>query len=184
MTSTKIIAIVGMAGSGKSESCIFLSSLKIPVLRFGDQTDTGLKELGLKRNEKNERQYREGLRKDLGMAAYAIKIKPRIQNLIKQKKPEFIVLDGLYSWEEYEYLKKSFPNLILLAIYSRPKIRQERLNKRKVRPLNPKQAVERDMAEIVNSNKGGPIAFCDYLILNEADINTLQQELKNFISSL
>ena len=58
-----LIAIVGMPGSGKSVAADFFRSKQIPVLRFGDQTDIGLKELGLDINEKNERMYRERIRK-------------------------------------------------------------------------------------------------------------------------
>lgn len=181
---TKIIAVVGMAGSGKSESCLYFASRGIPILRFGDQTDIGLKELGLERNEKNERQYRENLRKELGMAAYAVKIKPRIVEVIRRQKPKLVVLDGLYSWEEYIFLKQSFPELLLLAIYARPKIRHQRLNARKVRPLTFRQAKERDMAEIINSNKGGPIAFCDDLIVNESNRRDLNQKLARVVDSL
>ncbi len=176
-----IIAVVGMAGAGKSESCTFFKEKGFSVLRFGDQTDIGLKELGLERNEDNERKYRENLRKELGMSAYAIKIIPRIEALKKKKNNHKIVLDGLYSWEEYVILKKKYPELLLLCIYCRPKIRYERLLLRKVRPLNSKKARERDIAEIVNSHKGGPIAFCDYLAVNEGSVKDLYKELNIFL---
>jgi len=44
------------------------------------------------------------IRKELGMSAMAIKIKPRINKALKKNSK--IILDGLYSWEEYFYLKK------------------------------------------------------------------------------
>ena len=48
------------------------------------------------------------------MGAYAIKAKPKIDELLN--KNECIVIDGLYSWEEYTYLKKHFPFLKLILI--------------------------------------------------------------------
>lgn len=178
MRST-LIAIVGMPGSGKSIAADFFRAKGIPVLRFGDQTDIGLKEQGLPLTEENERRYREQIRKELGMAAMAIKIEPRIRTAAKQH--ETIVLDGLYSWEEYLYLKGKFLHLTLLCIYASPKMRYERLSSRLVRPLTRAEAIGRDTAEIEHLNKGGPIAMADYVINNEGTREHLEHELESFI---
>ncbi|MEK7060844.1 MAG: AAA family ATPase [Patescibacteria group bacterium] len=163
-TPFHLIGLVGMPGAGKSVAADFFKQRNIPVLRFGDQTDIGLKEHNLSRNEKNERWYREKLRADLGMAAMAIKIEPRI--IEESRKGNRIVLDGLYSWEEYVYLKRRFPQLILLCVYASPDVRYKRLMIRKVRPLTIEEARTRDRAEIENLHKGGPIAIADYLVMN------------------
>lgn len=180
--STKIIAIVGMPGSGKSVAADFFKSKHIPVLRFGDQTDLGLAELGLPRTESNERTYREKLRQDLGMAAMAIKIEPRIRDSAKQS--EIIVLDGLYSWEEYVYLKNKFPQLVLLCIYASPSVRHKRLATRPVRPLTQREAQSRDVAEIEHLNKGGPIAVADFLIQNEGDQASFTRALEQLYAHI
>jgi len=93
-----IVALVGMPGSGKTSAADFFQKNGFAVLRFGDQTDIGLKKMGLPINEKNEKMYREKIRKELGMSAMAIKIKPRINKALKKNSK--IILDGLYSWEE------------------------------------------------------------------------------------
>lgn len=178
----KLLAIVGMPGAGKSVAADFFKTKGIPILRFGDQTDIGLKEFGLEKNEKNERWYREKLREDLGMAAMAIKIEPRI--LETAKTHDTIILDGLYSWEEYIVLKKKFPMLTLLCIYASPKIRRERLKHRAVRPLSEEESRSRDIAELENLNKGGPIAVADYLISNESDEEAFNKELERFFVTL
>lgn len=163
----ELIAIVGMPGAGKTLVADFFRNKGIPVLRFGDQTDIGLKELGLPLNEKNERMYREQIRKELGMAAMAIKIEPRIFSAAKEHST--IVLDGLYSWEEYTYLIRKFPHLQLLCVYAPPETRYKRLSKRPIRPLVHDVARSRDIAEIENLNKGGPIAIADYMVVNETN---------------
>lgn len=178
----KIIAIVGMPGAGKTVAADFFRNKKIPVLRFGDQVDIGLKELGLPKNETNERWYREQIRQELGMAAMAKKIEPRIKAIENNHK--IIVLDGLYSWEEFKYLKEKYFKLVLLCIYARPEIRYLRLEKRLVRPLTENEAKSRDIAEIEKLNKGGPIALADRLIINEAKEAVLEKELQNFYRSL
>lgn len=180
--SFKLIAIVGMPGAGKSLVADFFRTKGIPVLRFGDQTDIGLKEMGLPLNEKNERVYRESLRKELGMAAMAIKIEPRILSAAKDH--NLIVLDGLYSWEEYTFLTKRFSRLSLLCIYAPPEIRYERLSRRPVRPLTHDEAKSRDIAEIENLNKGGPIARADYMIINEGTEEEFRKQLETYHSLL
>lgn len=177
-----IVAIVGMAGSGKSVASEFFRSKGVPVLRFGDQTDIELKEAGLPPTEANERAYREKIRAELGMAAMAIKIEPRIIEAAKDH--NFIVLDGLYSWEEYVYLKDKFFQLILLCMWAPPEVRYKRLTMRPVRPLTKEEAKNRDVAEIEHLNKGGPIAMADYLIANTANEKMLLGELSSFYSSL
>lgn len=178
----KLIAIVGMPGAGKSIAADFFRGKGLPVLRFGDQTDIGLKELGLPLTEVNERKYRENLRAELGMAAMAIKIEPRIRKALEES--NIVVLDGLYSWEENVYLKEKFPSIELLCIYARPETRYERLGRRPVRRLGRKEAEGRDYAEIENLNKGGPIALADYLIINEGTEDEFRGHLEAYYSSL
>ncbi|MDZ7586667.1 MAG: AAA family ATPase [Patescibacteria group bacterium] len=177
-----IIAVVGMPGSGKSLACDYFKSQGYPVLRFGDTTDLGLKSQGLPLTPDNERHYRESLRKELGMAAYALKIEPRLKKTFRsgssfRSGAECIILDGLYSWEEYIYLKPKFPQLKLLAIYAPPALRRQRLAKRFIRPLSAAKTKQRDIAEIENLHKAGPIAIADYLIVNAGSITAFHQEL-------
>lgn len=178
-----ILAIVGMAGAGKSEACAYLASKGFSVLRFGDETDRGLRLQGLSLKEENERVYREKLRQELGMAAYAIKIEPRIRQQLSTSKVKSIILDGLYSWEEYVYLQPRFPELKLVAIYARPEVRYQRLAKRQIRPLNAEQARVRDFAEIEKTHKAGPIAIADILIDNNGDLDSLHDQLDKFVSN-
>ncbi len=173
-----IIAIVGMAGAGKTEAASFFEKKGFSVLRFGAVVDEGIKEEGLPWTPDNNIYYREKIRQELGMAAVAIKMLPKIEDvLIKNEK---IILDGLYSWEEYIYLMQKIPNLILLCIYANPRIRYERLAARKERKFNTTQARERDIDEIEKANKGGPIAISDYLIKNETTREYLYAELEKF----
>ena len=60
----KIICIVGMPGSGKSVVADELVKNSFAFLRFGQITLDIVKERGLKPIEKNEREVREGLRKE------------------------------------------------------------------------------------------------------------------------
>lgn len=176
----QIIAVVGMPGAGKTTACDFFRKKQIPVLRFGDETDLGLKELGKELTEENERWYREKLRSEWGMGAYARKIKPRLDKALKTN--SLVILDGLYSWEEYEYLKNFYENLFLLCIFASPRVRYKRLLERKIRSLKIKEARQRDIAELINLHKGPPIALADYLIVNESAVGKLNQALKELFA--
>ncbi|MFH1648066.1 MAG: hypothetical protein ABID71_10500 [Chloroflexota bacterium] len=74
----KVVSIVGMTGSGKSEVARLFRAKGFAVVRFGDITDEEVKKLCLELNEATERQVREFLREKYGMAAYALLNLPRI----------------------------------------------------------------------------------------------------------
>jgi dephospho-CoA kinase len=178
----KVVAVVGMTGSGKSEVARQFEKSGYIRIRFGDITDEEVRKRGLKLNEGNERQVREQLRKEHGMAVYAKLNLPRIDKALNTSN---VVIDGLYSWEEFTLLKEYYiDKLILVAVYTSPATRYTRLTGRRIRPLTVREAVARDKAEIENLNKGGPIAIADYTINNESTLDRLTEETKRIIESL
>jgi len=176
----KIIALVGLCGSGKSIVCDHLIKSYSKVY-FGGLTMEKLKEEGLDVNETNEKMMREKLRKEHGMAAYAIIAMPKIEKLISEEKD--VLIDGLYSWSEYKILKEKFPNMITIAVFTPLHLRYSRLAKRKVRPLTKEEIDGRDQSEIENIEKGGPIAKADYTLVNDDSyeqlISKVEEVLKN-----
>ena len=184
MNNTKtILAFVGMPGAGKSEATQYLFKKNIPFVRFGSFTEVAIKEAGLPLNTENERVFRQKIREELGMGAYAIKAKPKIDELLN--KNECIVIDGLYSWEEYTYLKRYFPFLKLILIFAEPQIRYKRLAERKVRPVALEKAYLRDVSELESLNKGGPIALADFCIINNEDnISILYKNIEEILNRL
>jgi len=116
------------------------------------------------------------------MAAYARLNLPRIDEASKYSN---VVIDGLYSWEEYTFLKDYCgENLYLVAVWVSPGTRYARLTGRLDRPLTLEEAANRDRAEIENINKGGPIAMADFTIINESSLEDLRKKTKRIISKL
>ncbi|MBI4188186.1 MAG: dephospho-CoA kinase, partial [Chloroflexi bacterium] len=117
-----------------------------------------------------------------GMAAYAKLNLPAIDS---SRKETDVVIDGLYSWEEYTSLKDYYgEDLFTVAIWSSPKTRYARLSSRSQRPLTPEEAAGRDRTEIEHINKGGPIAMANFTIINESSLADLRRETKTIISRI
>ena len=182
MVAMKVVAIVGMAGAGKSEVARVFQDQGFTRIRFGDVTDEEIKKRGLELTEKNERYIRELLRQEYGMAAYAKLNLPRIDSALKGGD---VVIDGLYSWEEYISLKAYYgKDFYVVTVWSSPKTRYTLLTHRADRRLTLEEAASRDKAELENSNKGGPIAMADFTIINESSSKDLQKETERIIARL
>lgn len=178
----KIVALVGMAGAGKSEVARIFEQSGYVRIRFGDITDREVEKRGLRLNETSERFVREALRTEHGMAAYAKLSIPDIDRALERAN---VVVDGMYSWEEYLLLKKQYPdNLSIVAVWASPRKRYFRLSVRDVRPLSRKEAEARDKSEIENLNKGGPIAMADFTLKNESTLSNLRRQAQKLIERL
>jgi len=178
----KMVSVVGMAGSGKSEVASVFEGDGFVRVRFGDITDEEVARRGWELNEENERRVRELLRKEHGMAAYAKLNLPRIDCLLKRTD---VVVDGLYSWAEYSLFRKYYgERFVVVAVYASPETRYRRLVERVVRGLTRDEAASRDVAEIEKLDKGGPIAMADFILVNESSIEKLIRQTERLIAEL
>ncbi len=181
-----IFAIVGMPGSGKSTVADYLKSRGLGFVKFGRITLDEVKRRGLEPTEENERIIREELRENHGMGCYAVLNIPKIDELSGKGD---VVIDGLYSWEEYIELKKKYGDgLFVIAVYTPPKVRYNRLAKRPSdypdvgdRKFTEEDVRKRDYSEIEKINKGGPIAMADYTIVNTGTKEELLSEVEKII---
>jgi len=184
----KLFCIVGMTGSGKSVVSDYLVKKGFGFLRFGQITLDIVKEKGLEPTEENERPIREQIRKEHGPGAYAQLNIPKFDELLKKGN---VVGDGMYSWPEYKILKEKYKeNFFVIAIFASPKLRYERLEKRKLlqsdidlrhRVATKEQAKARDYAEIENIEKGGPIAMADFTIINITSLDKLYKKVEEIL---
>lgn len=174
----KIVAIVGMCGSGKSIASKYFEDLGYKNVYFGGVTMDKLKEAGLEVTPENEKMMREKLRRELGMGAYAKVLLPRILDLSKDYD---VVLDGLYSWSELKILEEEF-DMRTIAIVCDKNLRYDRLSKRDVRPFNNEEAKKRDITEIENIEKAGPIAYADYFIYNNGSMEEYYKRLDEIMN--
>ena len=175
----KIIAVVGMSGSGKSVVVDYLTEKGFPKVYFGGMIYKEMKRRGIEitADGESEKRFREMIRETEGKDGVVKQVIEEAKNLINAGQKR-IVLDGLYSWTEYKILKKEFPGqLTVLAVVVPKALRHFRVGKRPERPFNTKEIQERDRSEVENLEKGGPIAMADYYVLNDESVAKLHDDI-------
>ena len=178
-----IIAFVGLAGSGKTEAVHYLSkNHKLPIVSFSEVINSYVESHNLEHTEKIHSKLRREFRKKYGMASMAILRRDEIAQQLK--KNVVVLVEGLYSWEEYLYLKQEFPHVrvILVAIWARKELRWERTGRREYR--NGLRGPERDINELEQINKGPPIAFADHLVINSFSLSEFHDKLDEVYRSI
>ncbi|MDD5616392.1 MAG: dephospho-CoA kinase [Candidatus Methanoperedens sp.] len=123
----KLIAFVGMPGSGKSEASTVARSMKIPVVSMGDVVREEAAKRGLPSTDENIGGIGTELRKNEGMDAISKRCVPKI----RAHETDVVVIDGTRNIEEVNYFKKQFGiDFKLIAINAPFDLRFERVKKR------------------------------------------------------
>ena len=175
--NVKIVAFVGLTGSGKSSAVEYLTAKGYPKVYFGGVVLDAMEKAHLEHTEANEQTFREELREREGKDFVVNRIVTQIENLIDAGQHR-IVADGIYTWTEYKIMKRAFPGeLTVVAVVTPKHLRHHRLTQRPIRPLTDTEANPRDWAEIENLEKGGPIAIADHYIINNGDLDHFHQQI-------
>ena len=186
MDNVKIIAIVGMSGSGKSVVVDHLIKKGYPKVYFGGMIYKEMEKRGIPRTEdgESEKKFREEIREKEGKDWVVNQVIKETKDLINAGQKR-IILDGVYSWTEYKILKKEFPkNLYFVAVVVDKKLRYDRVSIRPDRPFDSTAIRERDRSELENLEKGGPIAAADYYILNNGTIKEAEDRLDDILKEI
>jgi dephospho-CoA kinase len=180
----KIIALVGLTGSGKSTAVDYLTEKGHPKVYFGGIVLDEVQRRGLELTQENEQPVREELREKEGKDFIVKRIISQIHDLVDAGQHK-IVADGLYTWTEYKALKHEFPGELTVVAVAAPKhIRKQRMANREVRPLSSEQVDQRDWAEIENIEKGGPIAIADYFVHNDGSSKKLFEQIDSICKTI
>jgi dephospho-CoA kinase len=187
MNDKKIIAFVGMPGAGKGTCTDYLAdTFGWPLLHFGNMMYAEVQRRGLD-NVKDEKFVREDMRQKEGPAVIAKMIAREADKFLSEGKTR-IVLDGLYSWSEYKYLREKYgDDLLVIAVAAPRKVRYQRILERKDSHRNytdVQQIIDRETAEIENLEKGGPIANADYTIINDTTTEEMLAKLDAILENL
>lgn len=182
--NVKIIAFVGLAGSGKTTAAEYLTSKGYPKVNFDSIVLETMKSHGIEDTAENEKHFREELRATNSDDFVVNIISSQIHDLINAGQ-HHIIVDGLYSWTEYKALKHEFSGeLTVVAVVAPKRLRHRRLTARPVRPLSQYEADQRDWSDIGNLEKGGPIAIADHFIMNDSSAEKLHEQVENILGEI
>ena len=172
----KIIAIVGLPGVGKTDATDFFKKQGIPSISFGRVINEYIEDNRLPHVEKTHKKVRLELRQKHGMAALAVLNEGKIKKALKDNM--IIVIDGMRSWQEYQYLKKAFPKvkIYILAVFADKDLRWARSIKRSHR--NKLYGEERDLDELIGVNMAPTIAYADFLVKNNFSVEDFHDKLE------
>lgn len=186
MQKNRIIAFVGMPGSGKGTCTDYLhQKYGYPVVHFGNMVYEEVQRRGLD-NVKDEKFVREDMRAKEGPAVMAKHATLKARQHFEDG-AETVVFDGLYSWSELKYLSEEFGDdaLTIIAVAAPRQERYKRIlsrNDAHRKYTSTDQIRDRDIAEIENLEKGGPIAFADYTLVNDESPEDMLRKLDAIIA--
>ncbi len=170
-----IIAVVGMPGSGKTEAAEYFKTLGLPVVRFSHIVNSLIEKRKLPHTLEVHHQVRQELRDKYGYEAIELLSKKDLEKELK--KNNLVVIEGMRSWEEFEYIKKQFQKarIYILALYADKQKRYDRIAKRKER--KDLRGEERDVDELIQTHMGPTIAFADFVVKNNFSLEELHDKL-------
>ena len=181
---TNLIAFVGLPGAGKTTATDYVTSKGYPKVYFGGIIYSEMDKAGLAHTAENERSFRVDIRQKEGPDFAAKRINQQIHNLIDAGQHK-IVIDGLYSWDEYKCMKHEFPGeLAVIAVVAPRRIRHRRLAVRPNRPLTEAESNQRDWSEIEDIQKGGPIAIADHYVINNGEFDKLYKQIDQVLNDI
>ena len=122
----KVLAVVGMPGSGKGEFSIIAEDMGIPVVVMGDVIREEVKKLGLPPTDESMGIVARTLREKHGLAAIAHVCVPVITGL----QADIVLVDGVRGDAEVALFSESFPDFSLVSIDAPLSTRFTRLSER------------------------------------------------------
>ncbi|QOJ79623.1 flagellar hook-basal body complex protein FliE [Infirmifilum lucidum] len=178
----KLILVTGMPGSGKSIFGEVARKVGIPVVNMGDIVREAARRKGLEVTDSNLAKIAVELRERYGGAAVA--------TLALEKAcrtgSSVVVIEGLRSLEELDFLRSHAREYIIIAFHASPKTRFERLKMRGRRddPSNWEEFERRDRREL-SFGVGSVIALADTVIVNEnVSVEELRRRVERIINEI
>lgn len=172
----KILAIVGLPGSGKTTAIEAISDLGI-VVTMGDVVRDEAKRMNIEPSGRNLGEIAQQMRKKKGLGIIAKKC----VDIIKKKKDDIIIIDGIRSLSEVNIFRE-FWKFPIIAVLVDEKKRLKRLFKRSRSddPKNLEELKERDNREL-NFGLDEVLEEADYKIYNNSTIDDIKKKTRDVV---
>ena len=173
----RIMGVSGLAGSGKSFVSELAAERGAMIISMGDI----IREEAKKRGESTG-QTAENLRKEHGQYIVAELTIKKIKKIIEDGFDSSIVVEGIRSPHEVELFKESFSDFVILSIFANQEIRFERIKARQREDdaSNFDEFKIREDREL-NFGIGDVVSLSDKIIVNESDIDSYCDEIREFL---
>lgn len=176
----KVMGISGMPGSGKSIVSDIAVEKGAIIVSMGDI----VREEAKKRGE-SSKETAKNLRAEHGQYIVSELTIKKIKQLQDEGIENTIIVEGIRSHHEVEMFKENFDNFIILSVFANPCLRFERLKKRMREDDSQEYSgfKKRDENEL-GFGIGTVIALSDKLIINESDIESFADEIKEYFNEI
>jgi dephospho-CoA kinase len=175
----KLIAVTGMPGSGKEELVKIAIEQGIKVVRMGDVVRAEIKNRDLDLTDINIGKIASEEREKQGPGIWAKRTLPLV-------KGEIVLIDGVRSESELKIFKNAFgKNIEVVCVHASPKIRYERIKKRKRKDatMTWEEFSKRDEREL-GWGLDKAISLCNHTIVNEGSLEDYHKTVKKLLKTL
>lgn len=176
----RVVAIVGLPGSGKSEAATVARENDIPVVTMGDVVREVCRSRGLELTEDNMGEVATDLREQDGLAAVAERSIPLIKENLE--KNDVVLVDGIRGVAEVERFEDAFGDAFCLVSVEVPF--ETRLERIRERGRDPTAEADEDLRERDERERGYGLSEAmeraDVVLTNTgslADFRTLVEQV-------
>ncbi|WP_435098941.1 AAA family ATPase [Halarchaeum sp. P4] len=178
----KVIGIVGLPGSGKSEAASVAEELGVPVVTMGDVIRRECEARGLD-PATHHGEVAQALREEGGPAAIADASLPVIEDALGES--EVVLVDGIRSDAEVERFEEAFgDDFLLVNVHAPFEVRRERVGERG-RDASKEEGGEglreRDEREL-GFGMGAAIEAADLTIENTDTLESFHEKVRDLLT--
>ena len=175
----RVIGIVGLPGSGKSEAATVAHDLGIPVVTMGDVIREACRERGLD-PEEHHGEVARTLREEDGPAAIADRSLPFIEDALMDA--DTVVIDGIRSDVEVDRFEAAFgDDFTLVSIEAPFDLRQDRIDVRGRDDPDAESLEARDRREL-GFGMGQAMAHADIVIDNTGSLAAFHDRIRTLLT--
>ncbi len=177
----RLIGVVGLPGSGKSEFSRCAAELGIPVLVMGDVIRRVAAERGLSAEDGVLGEISGELRETHGRGAIAHLMLPAIRELASP----VVLIDGIRSDAEVDEFRRAFPGFTLIGVSSSFETRWRRLRRRgRSDDLTDAGALRRRDERELGWGLGTALGEAELTLENEGSLGAYCAEVRAMLVSL